>query len=121
MSVFLYIIYIVIALYILMGITMIIIAAYKPLCEKFERRYKRVKRESAEKIVKRNLEQLSTNNKASTKAIAFVTLMQVSYVLIHTIVNTGNNYNDEKQMESFCKSLNPRLLDYLNSMEGKYE
>ncbi len=51
----------------------------------------------------------------------FVSLIRCSYVLVHTMVNEGNKYNDKLQTKLFCESLKPEVLNSLNSLEGKYE
>ena len=55
------------------------------------------------------------------KATAFLSLMSISYVLVHTIVNKGNCYNDEIQSKKFQKSLTPELIQRLMGLEGQYE
>lgn len=55
------------------------------------------------------------------KAKAFVNLMDLSYVLVHIMINQGNNYNDELQQKKFKKSLTPKVVNRLKELEGKYE
>ncbi len=58
---------------------------------------------------------------AKQKSRAFIKLMSIAYVLIHTLINEGNKYNDKVQSESFKKSLTPSVVERLNSLEGNYE
>lgn len=55
------------------------------------------------------------------KAKAFVRLMDSSYVLVHILVNQGNNYDDKVQCKKFQNSLTPEFIGRLNAVEGKYE
>ena len=71
--------------------------------------------------VDENLKVLESNENYITKARAFINLMQLSYVLVHTIVNEGNKYNDCIQSERFCKSLSKQLICSIYALEGKYE
>lgn len=107
-----------ITLFIFVGIIAIIFA-YKPVFAKKQNLNDVMK--SKEITINENLKILKENNDSSKKAIAFIILMEISYVLVHTIVNQGNNYDDKKQTENFCSSLTPQLIDRLNAMEGRYE
>lgn len=69
--------------------------------------------------IKRQLEVLNGNHTEQEKADAFVLLMKLSYVLVHKIINKGNKYSDRKQTEKFCKSLTPKVMARINSLEGK--
>lgn len=111
---------IMIVLFIIIGGAAIIVA-YRPIWIRLKDCCRNRRKQTAEKIVGENLKILCGKNKASTKAGAFIALMQVSYVLVHTMINKGNHYDDEKQRKDFCNSLTPQLLERLNSMEGKYE
>ena len=64
---------------------------------------------------------LKTSVDSAEKAAAFVALMGLSYVLVHTLINKGNNYDDQIQCRKFRKSLTPDIIDKINSLEGKYE
>lgn len=66
------------------------------------------------------LQTLESDASPEQKADAFITLMILSYVLVHTLMNKGNNYNDEKQSKLFCNSLTPDMLKQLNSVEANY-
>lgn len=43
---------------------------------------------------------------AEKKAQNIVKLLESGYILVHKILNEGENYNDKKQQESFKKYLN---------------
>ena len=62
------------------------------------------------------------NNRADSKTVAngFIRLLQCSYMLVHLLVNAGNQYNDKVQSEYFNNSLTDDVLVSLNSLEGKY-
>lgn len=107
-----------IILFVLIGIVAIIFA-YRPVWTEIQNRNGIV--QSEEVAIRENLKILRENNDAAKKAIAFIILMELSYVLVHTIVNQGNNYDDKKQTKNFCESLTPQLIDSLNTTEGKYE
>lgn len=68
-----------------------------------------------------NLKKLKSNETYSEKARAFINLMQVAYVLVHTIVNEGNKYDDQIQSTRFCNSLTEQLINTVYNLEGKYE
>lgn len=88
---------------------------------------RRVKREKAYVFtvencnVDENLKILESNEIHSKKARAFINLMQAAYVLVHTIVNEGNKYDDQIQSNRFCSSLSEQLIDTVYNLEGKYE
>lgn len=78
--------------------------------------------QETERIIENSLQTLDNNNvREHTKAVAFVALIQVSYVLIHKLVNEGNKYNDIVQYKHFSKNLTPQVIDSLFELEGKYE
>ena len=64
---------------------------------------------------------LSSENKSTglTKANIVMILLRKGYILIHILVNSGNKYNDEKQKDRFCKSLNKNRIDRILSIDGK--
>lgn len=107
-----------IILFVLIGMIAIIFA-YRPVWTEIQNRNGVVQSEEA--AISENLKILRENNDATKKAIAFIILMELSYVLVHTIVNQGNNYDDKNQTRKFCDSLTPQLIDSLNTTEGKYE
>lgn len=51
------------------------------------------------------------------KANAFVSLILNSYVLVHTMVNEGNKYDDVVQKKHFKNSLTPDIIKKLNELE----
>ena len=62
------------------------------------------------------------NNRADSKTVAngFIRLLQCSYMLVHLLINAGNQYDDKVQSELFNNSLTNDVLASLNSLEGKY-
>ena len=53
------------------------------------------------------LEQLSDNSvDIENKADIVVDLINKGYIQIHTLHNSTSNYNDEKQSQCFCSSMN---------------
>lgn len=71
--------------------------------------------------VEQELAILQSSSDSVKKASAFVSLMSLSYVLVHTLINKGNSYDDQIQSAKFKKSLTPEMIKRLNSLEGKYE
>lgn len=71
--------------------------------------------------ITQQLDILKTSLDPAKKATAFVSLMSLSYVLVHILINKGNSYDDEIQSEKFKKSLTPQMIERLYSLEGKYE
>lgn len=51
--------------------------------------------------------------------IAFVLCVAAFIIYLRGNVNSGNKYNDEKQKDKFCKSLNENRIDRILSIEGK--
>ena len=62
------------------------------------------------------------NNRADSKTVVngFIRLLQCSYMLVHLLINAGNQYDDKVQSELFNNSLTDDVLASLNSLEGKY-
>lgn len=53
------------------------------------------------------LEQLSDNSAdIENKADIVVDLINKGYIQIHTLYNSTSNYNDKKQSQCFCSSMN---------------
>ena len=67
------------------------------------------------------LEEIKKNESASAVANGFIRLLKNSYILVHLLINAGNQYDDEIQSELFNSSLTEDVLVALNSLEGKYE
>lgn len=59
---------------------------------------------------------LRNDSNVQNKAMAFIALMQSSYVLIHVLVNKGNNYDDKIQSKQFCSSLSPKRIQMLRKL-----
>jgi len=74
-----------------------------------------------EMTIAQALEMLKSSADSRLKANAFVCLMDLSYVLVHTLVNKGNNYDDKIQNERFHKFLTPHVMKEIIAVEGKYE
>lgn len=51
------------------------------------------------------------------KANAFITLIRMSYVLVHTMINEGNKYDDFMQSKHFKSSLTPDIINKINALE----
>lgn len=102
-----------------LGIILVIIA-YKPIFKNTNKTNTKDELKIKDEVDK-NLRILQRQEPPTQKAQAFISLMRLSYVLVHTIVNKGNKYNDEKQMKSFCDSLTPQIIDKLYSLEERDE
>ena len=61
---------------------------------------------------------MKSEKDADKLANAFVELMLLSYVLVHVIVNKGNNYKDKVQCKFFCDFLTPEVVNRVKSLEG---
>ena len=68
--------------------------------------------------INKNLEILKGEKTEKEKAKAFVALMNLSYVLVHTLVNHSNKYDDQVQVKYFCDSMTPSLIEKLNAVKG---
>ncbi len=71
-------------------------------------------------------EQISTLNSKDlngrTKAYAFVALMRIGYVLVHTMINTGN-FDDYQQQRRYNKLVSNKFIkkiDSLGDCDGQY-
>lgn len=103
--------------FIVIGSILIIISYYPILKALFQ------KKKLAQKglDVEQELNILRSSSDSAKKASAFVALMNLSYVLVHTLINKGNNYDDQIQNIKFKQSLTPEMIKRLNALEGKYE
>ena len=108
----------IIILFVLIGI-IAIVYSYKPLFVKIRKNNKSTL--SNQDSIAEALTKIHDADTEQDKAKAFIILMQLSYVLVHTIINQGNNYDDKKQTICFCESLTPQVIIEINSLEGKYE
>ena len=70
--------------------------------------------------VKSALKTIDKKENATAVAQGFISLLQNSYILVHLLINAGNQYNDQVQSELFANSLTDDVLESLNSLEGKY-
>jgi len=98
----------------------LVISNYLPLFRDMIKNRKR-KITKHEITIDQGLEILKSSTDSLSKAKAFVSLMDLSYVLVHTLVNKGNNYNDEIQNKRFHKFLTPQVMKEIVGVEGKYE
>lgn len=101
-------------------VTGMVISNYLPL---FRDMIKNRERKTANQdiTIEQGLEILKSSTDSLSKAKAFVSLMDLSYVLVHTLVNKGNNYDDEIQNKRFHKFLTPQVMKEIVGVEGKYE
>lgn len=110
---------IILIVFLVIGVISIIKCYYPILCDilnvkKNGSKYKKNEVEEELTILKSSLD-------TAKKATAFVSLMSLSYVLVHTLINRGNNYDDQIQSAEFKRSLTPEIIKRLNALEGKYE
>lgn len=109
-----FMLYILIVLFLAASISLLM-HLYIPICKRFIMRRRNLDKK---KIIKKELEVLKSNKKPKEKAAAIIDLMRVSYILVHTIINEGNKYDDKKQMKKFCNGLTPELMEKIMSLEG---
>ncbi len=111
------------ALFSVLGVVLIVRSYFPVVQEIYERRKNHINSDlpSFKEKVNEELDVLGSASSSKEKAAAFVSLMSISYVLVHTIVNKGNCYDDEIQSRKFRDSLTPELLQRLMGLEGKYE
>ena len=88
----------------------LIIKAYTPLLKK-------TNTEQHKPSIKQELEILSLSSDSAIKARAIINLINLSYILVHTLTSTENYYDDEIQHYKFKKSLTPELLARLNQLD----
>lgn len=98
----------------------LVIRNYLPLFRDMKK-YKERKAIEHEKAIVQGLGVLKSSTDSLSKAKAFVSLMDSSYVLVHTLVNKGNNYDDKIQNMRFHKFLTPQVMKEIVGVEGKYE
>ena len=62
------------------------------------------------------------NNNGKTKASAFVTLMHIGHILVHTMVNTGNfdDYQQQKKYNKLVSSNFIKRIDDLEDSDGQF-
>lgn len=53
-------------------------------------------------------------------ANAFVRLVKQDYVLVHTMGNNGNKYNDELQEKRYSSNFTAEVARGINDLKGKY-
>lgn len=68
-----------------------------------------------------NLETLRKSNNGKRKARAFVKLLNLNYILVHTLVNKGRKYDDQIQTKRFKHCLTNDFVIKIASLEGRYE
>lgn len=86
---------------------------------KAKKRTVKIKVQGVEPTIKEALNILKEETNDNKLARAFIELMQTSYVLVHVIVNKGNNYKDNVQCKAFCDFLTSEVVDKMKSLEGK--
>ena len=64
---------------------------------------------------------ISSSSKGQVIAASFLSLISLSYILIHILINEGEKYSDTVQKKDYCNSLSSDLIERINSVEGKYE
>lgn len=110
-------------LFIIMGV-ILIIKQYHPIFVSASNNVTAENENDIEEIndkIAESINVLRSDTEPSMKAKAFISLIELSYVKIHKLINQGEDYNDKKQHEKFVNSLTPDILDALNNIEGKYE
>lgn len=93
--------------------SILIIKSYYPILEKI---FQKNKSKQSGTNIEQELDILSSSLDSAKKASAFVALMNLSYVLVHTFISTKNYYNDEIQQRKFKQSLTPELIAKLNAL-----
>lgn len=73
------------------------------------------KEESLEEI----FSQLKNDKEPEIQGAAFVKMMNRGEILLHTLKNKGNCYNDKIQPELYRNSLSPQCIKALFELEGK--
>lgn len=106
-----------ILLFLIWGIALIVIS-YRSIIKKYNMNRKAVAcNQNAQDVI----DEMSSETDAYKIAAGFVFLMQCAYVLIHTMINDGNNYNDTIQTKMYCSSLTAETMKDLWSLEGQHE
>jgi len=77
--------------------------------------------EEAESKIADSLNVLRQGKTRAVKANAIITLMMYGYILIHTMVNKGNDFKDKEQTDIYCSYLTPRFIGKLFSVGGTDE
>lgn len=113
MNIFLTIIVIIFGL---IGVT-IVIYAYIPIVRKKRNKFQ-IGNEDVSNEIEKRLGLLRCEKDTEKLANAFIELMLLSYVLVHVIVNKGNNYKDKVQCKVFCDFLTPDVIDKVKLLEG---
>lgn len=70
-------------------------------------------------IIEESLKKLSENVAPEEKADIIGLLIQLKYITVHTLQNKGNNYDDKRQTELYCKSLTKPTVSALFELEAK--
>lgn len=63
-----------------------------------------------------DLELFEKSKSSEEKAKYFISLMKLSYVLIHVMQNHGGKYNDKKQEERFKSSLTKEAIEKIKKL-----
>lgn len=104
--------------------TIFVIAALVGIIFAYSKIFKNMKSEKQtvdlEGKIQSALREISNKSDPTKIAKSFIFLLKSSYVLVHLLINAGNQYNDKVQSELFSNSLSKEVLASLNSLEGKY-
>ena len=78
--------------------------------------------EENESHINQNLIVIRDNHSPVEQANAFISLMELRYILVNVISNEGNKYCDDNQLKSAREALkNKRILSKFSELEGHYE
>ncbi len=87
----------------------------------FNKIFKKTKRTvTGEATVKSALDIVQSKQENVTpekRANAFIALIHNSYVLVHTMINEGNKYDDFVQAKHFESSLTPDIIKKITALE----
>lgn len=98
--------------------TSLIVKAYFPIIQNLALRKQKNNKDT---LVRDALNTLKNPKNIEEEASAFVDLMHLSYVSVHTLVNNQyDDYNDIVQSERFQSSLTPDMLTKLNALDVRY-
>lgn len=107
----------------ILAIIFVIVALFSVACA-YIKIFKKIKMSRQSKKIDNEIESAleEINNRSDSKTVAngFIRLLQCSYMLVHLLINAGNQYDDKVQSELFNNSLTDDVLASLNSLEGKY-
>lgn len=97
----------------------LIIFAYYPMIKMHIYKKQKKKQDQSNSLINESLNIIRVEKNEEKVAKAFICLMMNSYVLVHIIVNKGNNYKDDIQCKAFCDFLTPDVVTRIKSLEDK--